>query len=345
MRYTFVAVLDDIQTSFYDQGRKTRISFVAEDSTGSIRGMIWDDAINTFKEVENGKAYKFHNTQVKTSTHSGNLELKIYPDTRIHECIESDAPPLKPVKIGDFENGNREVGELICKIITIGPLESTRKNEPMRRAVVMDDTGQSNLFILGEAAKNEDLKPDMFIRFKGRVSGSYSGKNAFFSSKVVEVKESDIPSALTVRTQDDEDEEVEETGESAQKKQRQGDCCTSLLDAKSLKSGSVRFFKVVVKSRAIGSLMMECNQKTLMATVVDRSMTSMDMSFLVNAERPIEEEIHVGDVVVCEASVFPELGKLVASSIQIEKDEYDLKTWWKSNASANFLDLTLDSAQ
>lgn len=319
--------------------------FIVEDASGSIQGIIWDDAIHVFKGLTEGRAYTFFDTQVRRNSHSGKLELKIYDKTKIDLCDAFVLPNQGPVKIGDFKSGKKEYGELICKLVSVGCLESTRTNEPMRRAVGQDETGQMNIFMLKEVAKDESFKEGMVVLLKGRRSAGL-GNVSVFTSELREVQGDHALKTLflSVKTPSDDEEQDARRGnaleESPRKKHRTSECIT-LLEASKQATGEIKRLHVVIKSKAIGAFLMGA-KRNLMATVVDASMTSMDICFEFEAKDEIE--MNSGDVVTCEASILPG-GKLKSSSFEVSKPETDpLGAWFKENETASFLDLTLNSA-
>lgn len=328
-RYTFSAVISSLRTREYSGG--TMILFDAEDNTGLVGGIVWNDTYNIFADVlKQGDTFKFYNVQVKANPRNNNrLEVRMYSDTRIERC-----EPLAITRTYDTIDGaktsERETVHVKAVVSDISDeVETTRSSDEMRRGLLLDPTGELPFFLLNDAVKLALSKGDVV-----QVAGRLSNNGAVFANEVSVVKDEALSAFFATQTQ---------PPVLAAKKQRVDPTISRLLDVKSADVGTRGEFGCIVRSRSAVPAPLANDRVKHTFVLVDPSMGAVEVGvFLGKSDAPPTPD--VGDTVRFEATVSSYNTRSLTTNAIAKTDDAALKKWYADlSASTTFDEVSVDS--
>jgi hypothetical protein len=303
--------------------------FDVEDSTATIPAIVWADAYDVFnKVIVEGNTYKFMNMQVRTNPRSSRMEIKLYKDSTIENC--------SPMKIrrhySNVSDASKNVATayisaILCDIGEDG--EKTKNDEPMRRATIIDQTGELSCFIVGELALKPLIAGDQY-----NMGGNISSNGSMFVTSLEAVETPNVDLSQFWETQMDS---------RPNKKARIEPTLSTISSVKNAKIGEVGNFVCVIHTTLVTPIEMSAARIKYTYRVVDKSMSCVELGFFTSKEDPVPL-LAIGDVIQFKGSVSPYNTRSLTTSVMPSKiEDDDLASWWLLSKSDEFVEISIDN--
>lgn len=326
VRYTFCGVISNVRSREYSGG--SMLLFDAEDASGVISGIVWNDCYNAFHDVlKQGESFKFCAVMVKANPRNRNrLEIKMYSDTRVERC-EAVSITRTYDTIERAKSGGRDTVYVKGVVSDVSEqVETMRSGDEMRRGVIIDPTGEAPFFLLGQAVEPTLVKGDV-VHFDGRMT---SGGAIFVNFAAVVVND-----ALAVFFE-------KLTSPPSLKKQRVEPTISRILDVKTSDVGTRGEFNAIVRSASAVGAQLANDRVKHTFVLIDPSMGAVEVGCFMHKADPAPQ-VEVGDSVRVEATVSSYNTRSLTTNAVVKTNDEGLREWYKEvTDSTSFEDISVD---
>lgn len=306
----------------------TLLFFEIEDSSGAIPVVASGEASKNFSDIiktceANGSVLKIFKVAPRRNTQSGNLEIKLFSDTR----IEVDANATMTVEkiydtVSKSKASGRPSGRIKCVLCDLDEPTKTRKGEEKIQGMIMDaeEVTMRVLFLgkLVEAASALDVGQVLHIE------GRWLSDETF------------IVSGFEKTT----DDTMAEIWSSKERYMRRIDL-SRIVDIKSAEPGAKGSFTGVVRSCSVQVPVKDGTRFRRTFTVVDPSMAVVDVAHFYDDIDCGSDDIQTNDCVTFRASVSSfNVRSLTTRAIEVVNHK-ELAAWWVAHKDAQFEDISI----
>lgn len=323
-RTCIVGKLASMWTKTYSEGSKTLLEFHVQDQTGSIAGIAWDDSCPVFAPVlKTGRTYKFFNVLITRQQRNNQLEMKLYPDTRVeaHSAIEVEA-----TTIANLEEGYATVRGIIASRASTS--ETTKKEEAFRVDFV-DKTGNILVYLTREAIRADIAENDIV-----ELGGYFTGEQKEPSFQAYTAQKVDDPELLSYWGKEQE-------APNFKRAKLDAVSLDKLEGLRSLEKGARGEFKGVVRTQGLVPQTLTGGRVKYTMSIVDDSNVAVDVGVFCDASVP--SVVEIGDVVKMKGTVSAYNTKSITTNAVDKVDDEALRAWWAENSSVAFEELSYDS--